>query len=117
MSEPSYQNTVEILSDNNGESSSNHEVITTNGKVKDHEKAATPAATSSVKPATEIISASTETHLNNNNNQNNSISKSNDINENLNQNLSNNQNLPNTNNENNIINNNTDQVYDIPVGE
>lgn len=56
---------------------------------------------------TEHTTTMDESHLDNN--SQNNISKSN-INEN---NISNNQNLPKSNN----INNNTDELYDIPVGE
>lgn len=104
MPEPSfYQNASAILNSNGDEESSSSNAIRTNGmKTQD---LTTPSG------------SVTDTNLNNNNSQiENNISKnSNIINEN-NQTLSNNQNLTENNINNNIINN-TDQMYDIPVGE
>lgn len=111
LSDPSYQNTAAIMSNNkNGDGESSNETIQTKG-IKTQELPQAETVDDIAVPVSSL-SSTTETHLNNNNSQiENNISKSNNIINENNQTLSNNQNLT-------IINNdNTDQVYDIPVGE
>lgn len=119
LSEPSYQNTAAIMSNNNkGDGESSNEAVHTNGVQS--QELPSPATVSDNAIVIASSSSTTDTHLNNNNSQNeNNISKSNNIIIENNQILSNNQkNLTENNINNNIINTDkTDQVYDIPVGE
>lgn len=117
VSEPSYQNTAAILNSNNniGDGESNDAIHTNGMEVQE----LTTPGTLEDNNAAVASSSVTDTHLNNNNSQiENNISKSSNIINENNQTLSNNQNLTDNNINNNTINNdNTDQVYDIPVGE
>ncbi|KAL7048694.1 hypothetical protein ACKWTF_003443 [Chironomus riparius] len=112
LSEPSYQNATAIISKNNinnnndaGDGPSTTTTTTINGV--NNNSINVEVIEEQQKNGTTETTTMDESHLDNN--SQNNISKSN-INEN-NQ-ISNNQNLPKSNN----INNNTDELYDIPVG-
>lgn len=112
LSEPSYQNATAIISknniNNNNDAGDGDGPSTTTINGVNNYNNNVEVIEEQQKNGTTETTTMDESHLDNN--SQNNISKSN-INEN-NQ-ISNNQNLPKSN----TINNNTDELYDIPVGE
>lgn len=115
LAEPSYQNTADVICNNNNHETGdggNGTTVTSSSATNLNNVNNNTINEEPVKKngmaAADTTTSDASAHLDNN--SQNNISKAN-INEN-NQ-ISNNQNLPKSN----LINNNTDELYDIPVGE